>query len=171
MLAATTFTVPTDVPEAQAASKKRQSAVAYWRAQVKEQRLRAVKISRALGGDYRPGRPEMRTVGVEYLQWLFRAFKKKADKLAAVKGERFPKLRCIHRLEGSWTAYNPAGYYGGFQMDWNFMRRWGADKLRKYDGRDARHWSPKDQFAVASRAVARIGFGPWPNTARACGLL
>jgi len=38
-------------------------------------------------------------------------------------------------------------------------------------GRDARYWSPADQLAVASRAVAHIGFGSWPNTAAMCGLL
>jgi hypothetical protein len=55
-------------------------------------------------------------------------------------------------------------------MDASFMAHWGADKLTKYDGADARYWSVRDQMAVASRAVAHIGFSPWPNTAAACGL-
>lgn len=172
VLVAITYTVPIDMTLAQMGSKSnRQNEVAYWRAKVKEQRVRAVKLSRALGGNYRPGMLEMHTVGVPYLQWLYKHFKKKANHLAAVKARRFPRLRCIHRLEGSWTAYNPAGYYGGFQMDWSFMRTWGPDKLKKYGGRDARAWDPRDQMAVASRAVSQIGYGPWPNTARACGLL
>jgi hypothetical protein len=171
VLAAVTYTVPMEEMSYAASSSDRQSELAYWRAKVKDQRVRAVKLSRALGGHFRPGKVEMKTRGIPYLQWLYGYFKKKAKRLAGVKRERFPKLRCIHRLEGSWTAYNPAGYYGGFQMDWNFMRAWGDDKLAKYDGRDARAWKPKDQMAVASRAVARIGFSPWPNTARACGLL
>jgi hypothetical protein len=151
VLVAITYTVPIDATLAQMGSKSnRQNEVAYWRAKVKEQRVRAVKLSRALGGNYRPGMLEMHTVGVPYLQWLYKHFKKKANHLAAVKARRFPRLRCIHRLEGSWTAYNPAGYYGG---------------------QDARAWDPRDQMAVASRAVSQIGYGPWPNTARACGLI
>ena len=67
-------------------------------------------------------------------------------------------------------AHSPAGYYGGFQMSRTFMQHWGADKLAKYGGRDARYWSPADQMAVASRAVAHLGYSPWPNTAAACGL-
>lgn len=78
---------------------------------------------------------------------------------------------CIHSKEGSWTAYNPAGYYGGMQMDWSFMRRWGGWALTKYGGRDARSWVPGDQLHVAWTAYVHIGYGPWPNTARACGLL
>jgi hypothetical protein len=36
----------------------------------------------------------------------------------------------------------------------------------------ADHWPPAVQIAVAIRAYASgRGFYPWPNTARACGLL
>jgi hypothetical protein len=80
-------------------------------------------------------------------------------------------LLCIHGGEGSWTAYNPAGYYGGLQMDWAFMRHWGGMMLTKYHGRDARSWSPHDQMYVGYRAARKIGYGPWPNTAADCGLL
>jgi hypothetical protein len=173
VLAATTpaaLISPLDPPDAQALSK-RENEVIYWRTKVRDQRVRAVTLNHQLGGTLRLGRPEMHTISVPFLQWMFGAFKKRGDHLAAVKRDRFPKLLCIHRLEGSWTAYNPAGYYGGFQMDWNFMRQWGPDRLGRYGGRDARSWHPSDQMAVASRAVAHIGFGPWPNTARACGLL
>jgi hypothetical protein len=84
----------------------------------------------------------------------------------------WPEGMCVHHYEGSWTAYNPAGpYFGGFQMNSGFMTRWGSDMLRKYGGRDARSWSPADQLHVAWRAEQSIGWGPWPNTARACGLL
>jgi hypothetical protein len=55
-------------------------------------------------------------------------------------------------------------------MDASFMQHWGADKLHKYHGRDARYWSVADQLAVASRAVAHIGYSPWPNTGAMCGV-
>lgn len=79
-------------------------------------------------------------------------------------------LMCIHGGEGSWTAYNPAGYYGGMQMDWAFMRHWGADMLARHGGRDARYWTPAEQLYVAYLAARSIGYGPWPNTGAACGL-
>ncbi len=77
---------------------------------------------------------------------------------------------CIHAKEGSWSANTGNGYHGGLQMDWPFMRTYGADQLRRYGG-PAELWSPADQVRVADRAWAVRGFGPWPNTARACGLL
>ena len=67
--------------------------------------------------------------------------------------------------------YSPAGYYGGLQMDWSFMRTYGPDKLARYGGRDARYWAPADQLAVAMRAVRTRGYYPWPNSARACGII
>ena len=83
----------------------------------------------------------------------------------------YPRLICIHGHEGAWNAYSPAGYYGGLQMDWSFMRTYGPDKLARYGGRDARYWSPGDQLAVAMRAVRVRGYAPWPNSASACGVL
>lgn len=83
----------------------------------------------------------------------------------------WPEMMCIHHYEGSWTAYNPAGYYGGIQADWGFMRAYGAPELAKYGGRDARYWSPADQLHMAWRGYLARGYSPWPNTAAACGLL
>lgn len=83
----------------------------------------------------------------------------------------YSNLMCIHQGEGSMVSLNPAGpYYGGWQMDAAFMQHWGADMLAKYGGRDARYWSPHDQLIVAYRAAWKIGYGPWPQTAAACGL-
>ena len=104
------------------------------------------------------------------LQHLARRYRLRGNHFRRIIHQRFPNLMCIHHYEGSWSAYNPAGYYGGFQMDASFMQHWGADKLHKYHGRDARYWSPADQLAVASRAVAHIGYSPWPNTGAMCGL-
>jgi hypothetical protein len=85
---------------------------------------------------------------------------------------RPPHLRawlCIHRYEGSWWD-GGAPYYGGLQMDWGFMRRYGAQLLRTKG--PANRWSPLEQIWVAERAHrSGLGFYPWPNTARSCGLI
>ena len=93
--------------------------------------------------------------------------------------------------EGSWTAIGyvngRATYYGGLQMDLAFQRAHGLDLLLRKG--TAIHWMPKEQMAVAERAKRGIrtsqdeagrvhkwqdrprGYGPWPNTARDCGLI
>ena len=76
---------------------------------------------------------------------------------------------CIHRYEGSWTDPNPP-YYGGLQMDVGFQQTYGRGLLARKG--TANHWTPLEQIWVAERAYASgRGFYPWPNTARACGLL
>ncbi len=77
---------------------------------------------------------------------------------------------CIQRHEGPWRANTGNGYYGGLQMDLAFQRRYGAALLRR-KGR-AHRWTPLEQIWVAERARrSGRGFYPWPNTARACGLI
>jgi hypothetical protein len=77
--------------------------------------------------------------------------------------------RCIHRYEGAWTDTG-GPYYGGLQMDLGFQRRYGAYLLRRKG--TANRWTPLEQMWVAERALrSGRGFYPWPNTARACGLL
>lgn len=115
---------------------------------------------------------ERRTVGIGYLRWLRDLWVTRDNRWVRRYNRTAPKLLCIHSHEGAWNAYNPAGpYYGGLQMDSSFMWAYGADKLAKYGGRDARYWTARDQLAVGFRAVRARGFTPWPNTARACGLL
>jgi hypothetical protein len=76
---------------------------------------------------------------------------------------------CIHHYEGSWTDPG-APYYGGLQMDWNFMSAYGSDYLKAWGTAD--HWPPSVQIAVAIRAyLSGRGFNPWPTSARLCGLL
>jgi hypothetical protein len=79
-------------------------------------------------------------------------------------------LLCIHGYEGSWTSNTGNGYYGGLQMDWGFMHAYGAEFVRQWGSAD--HWPAEAQLVAAARAHASgRGFTPWPNTARACGLL
>ena len=76
---------------------------------------------------------------------------------------------CIHRYEGAWNDPNPP-YYGGLQMDWNFMSAYGGALLRSKGTAD--HWTPMEQMWTAERAFqSGRGFFPWPNTARMCGLI
>jgi hypothetical protein len=77
---------------------------------------------------------------------------------------------CIHGFEGAWNANTGNGYYGGLQMDSGFMRHYGAPYVRRWGTAD--RWPAWAQIAAAVRAYrAGRGFYPWPNTARACGLL
>ena len=76
---------------------------------------------------------------------------------------------CIHHFEGAWNDPN-APYYGGLQMDVGFQRTYGGYLLASKGTAD--HWTPLEQMWVAERAYsAGRGFYPWPNTARACGVL
>ena len=76
--------------------------------------------------------------------------------------------QCIHHYEGPWTDPD-APYYGGLQMDRTFQAMYGAHLLHTKGTAD--HWSPLEQMWVAERAYKTRGFWPWPNTARACGLI
>jgi hypothetical protein len=178
MLAATAHTASADTSSTQllgtvpvATIPSQQTALQLWRSRVRAHRVQAVRYAASLGVRLHPGRIEMSTTGIPYLRWMSLHWRERANAFRAVRARRFPALLCIHHYEGSWVAYSPAGYYGGFQMSLTFMSHWGADKLAKYGGRDARYWSAADQMAVASRAVAQLGYSPWPNTAAACGLL
>lgn len=75
---------------------------------------------------------------------------------------------CIHHYEGAWNDPNKP-YWGGLQMDMPFQRTYGKEYLRAFGTAD--HWPPGIQIAVAIKAyLSGRGFGPWPNTARRCGL-
>jgi hypothetical protein len=77
---------------------------------------------------------------------------------------------CVHAGEGSWGADTGNGYYGGLQMNLSFQRAYAGWALRTFG--TANRWPASVQVATAIQAWASgRGFRPWPNTARACGLL
>ena len=77
---------------------------------------------------------------------------------------------CIHHYEGAWNANSGNGYYGGLQMDLTFQGLYGADFQRRWGTAD--NWPVWAQLQTAVRAYqSGRGFYPWPNTARACGLI
>ena len=93
-----------------------------------------------------------------------------ADRRPAMPSWLADDFNCIHRYEGAWTSNTGNGYYGGLQMDLEFQHLYGADFLARFGTADA--WPSWAQLQAAARAYAAgRGFGPWPNTARACGLI
>ena len=77
---------------------------------------------------------------------------------------------CIHRYEGAWNANTGNGYYGGLQMDLRFQSLYGSYLLKTKGTAD--NWTDIEQIWVAVKAYrSGRGFYPWPNTARACGLI
>jgi len=97
-----------------------------------------------------------------------------AGQTALAQGSATPRwlynaFMCIHKYEGAWNANTGNGYYGGLQMDQNFMMYYGRDYVRRYGW--AHNWPVAAQIEVAARAYnSGRGFGPWPNTRRMCGL-
>jgi hypothetical protein len=79
-------------------------------------------------------------------------------------------FQCIHHYEGAWDSNTGNGYYGGLQMDRPFQSRYGADFVERWGTAD--NWPAWAQLLAATRAYrSGRGFYPWPNTARACGLI
>jgi hypothetical protein len=172
MLAAITLTASTLVtPTAARASGSNASVVAQLRAQIRDNRARAVARARWLGILVNAGHAEDSTSSVPYLTWMRDVWHRRAMAYGHALIPRLPvywKLLCIHRYEGSWTAYSPAGpYYGGLQMDESFMVDYGPRFLARFG--DARHWHPALQVATGYRAVKTVGYSPWPASAAACG--
>jgi Transglycosylase-like domain len=122
------------------------------------------------------GRSELRKTNPRYLDWLEELWQRRAER-ARRRAARPPHLDawlCIHRYERhpgqGWATRTGNGYYGGLQMDIGFQRRYGGYLLRRKGTAD--RWTRLEQMWVAERAYrAGRGFYPWPNTARACGLL
>jgi hypothetical protein len=89
---------------------------------------------------------------------------------AAIPASLRDGFLCIHRFEGAWSSNTGNGYYGGLQMDLAFQGLYGGDFLARWGTAD--NWPVWAQLEAAVRAYqSGRGFGPWPNTARACGLL
>jgi len=87
---------------------------------------------------------------------------------ASTRSRIVHNLLCIHHYEASWRD---AGwpYWGGLQMDRNFMRAYGRRFYRRWGTAD--HWPVWAQLDAGVRGVLARGYSPWPNTARLCGLL
>jgi hypothetical protein len=150
-----------------------------------EQRLDAIRTYRAatwrwqklMAAPLTPTeRSELRATNSRYLDWLEGLWQRRAER-ARRRAARPPHLHawlCIHRYERDpaqgWATQTGNGYYGGLQMDLGFQRRYGGHLLQRKGTAD--RWTRLEQMWVAERAYrAGRGFYPWPNTARACGLI
>lgn len=77
-------------------------------------------------------------------------------------------LLCIHSHEGSWS--DPGSpYWGGLQMDLSFQAAYGPEFLHRWGTAD--NWPIWAQLKAGVRGYIARGWGPWPNTARLCGLM
>jgi hypothetical protein len=107
----------------------------------------------------------------EYRRWVLTLWRTRAAaaRRQAHNPPRKAAWNCIHRHEGAWNDPH-APYYGGLQMDIHFQRLYGPELLRRKGTAD--NWTAVEQMWVAERAYrSGRGFYPWPNTARACGLI
>ena len=127
------------------------------------QRLTGRARSPAGRGELEPSRA--------YREWVRNMWKRRAAQ-ARRRAANPPHERqwlCIHGHEGAWNDPAPP-YFGGLQMDLAFQRAWGRELLARKGTAD--NWTPLEQMWVAERAFrSGLGFTPWPNTARMCGLL
>jgi hypothetical protein len=112
-----------------------------------------------------------RTESADVRREVLEAWKRVAAKTwrTALRPPHRAGWECIHRSEGPWDANTGNGYYGGLQMDLDFQRSYAPAFLLRKGTAD--RWSKLEQMWVAERAYLDRGFSPWPNTARACGLL
>ena len=117
-----------------------------------------------------------RDAGNAYREWVRDLWRSRAER-AETNAQNPPHeraWRCIHRHEarnaGGRAARTGNGYYGGLQMSMTFQRTLAPELLQTKGTAD--NWTAIEQMWVAERAFRRgYGFTPWPNTARACGLL
>jgi hypothetical protein len=103
-------------------------------------------------------------------RWVTRLWRSRAHtaKTRAHHPPRYREWMCIHRYEGGWRLID-GPYYGGLQMNIEFQRTYGPELLARKG--TAERWTPIEQIWVAERAYRSLGYQPWPNTARMCGLL
>ena len=162
-----------DKPAAKTLCGHRTCTIHRLRATVKQLHRKAVEVRDQRGlltVDLRSARLTRSRVQLvhEAMHWMVARDKIRRKKPLWRTLRRWDDWMCIHDHEGAWTDPGDP-YRGGLQMDSGFMRTYGSDLLRRYGTAD--HWPPAAQVAVAERAYRTRGFNPWPNTARACGVL
>jgi hypothetical protein len=129
------------------------------------------KWQRLMGVPRTPAWRHERWAKYPYRTWIRDLWRKRATRAwhRAQNPPHEAAWQCIHRYEAAWND-DSAPYFGGLQMDISFQRAYGAELLRLKG--TAENWTPVEQMWVAERAYrAGRGFYPWPNTARACGLI
>jgi hypothetical protein len=101
---------------------------------------------------------------------MVREKKKREIRVLLSQGALTSDWACIHRFEGAWNSNTGNGYYGGLQMDVQFQSSYGSEFMARWGTADK--WPVWAQVTAANRAKnSGRGYGPWPTTARFCGLL
>jgi len=110
--------------------------------------------------------------GPEWWAARYRRERAKTHRLVRLMAARLDRVvwivnafQCIHSYEGSWSANTGNGYYGGLQFGYGEWRRFGGQFAPRADMA-----SPAEQIAAGIAYHSVAGFGPWPLTARRCGL-
>ena len=144
-------------------------------AAIDDYRLETWRWQRLMQARRTPTNYAERTAGPAYRLWLLDLWRTRADE-AEARAQRPPHQRawlCIHSHEaadaGGWSTNTGNGYFGGLQMSRQFQQVYAPELLRSKGTAD--NWTRVEQMWVAERALDDYGFTPWPNTARACGLL
>lgn len=74
---------------------------------------------------------------------------------------------CVRSKEGTWRSATGNGFYGGYQyLPSTWLGAGGGAFAARAD-----YATPTEQTRVTRTHVTRYGWGEWPNTAAACGLL
>jgi hypothetical protein len=139
--------------------------------QIRVYRRTTWQWQRVMGERPSPSSAAERDPSHAYRRWVRDLWRQRAisARRRAKNPPRKQEWLCIHSHEGAWNDPNPT-YYGGLQMDIDFQREWAPGLLARKGTAD--HWTPLEQIWVAERAYrSGLGFTPWPNTARMCGLL
>ena len=160
------------VPAAPAAARDQRATLGP---QIETYKHKTWRLQKLMGKPTTRASKKYRLGGVRYQQWV-RDLWQGRYRRAQRQAENPPHLRqwlCIHRHERhpsqGWRTNTGNGYYGGLQMDIRFQRYFAPSFLLRKGTAD--RWSAVEQMWVAERAYRITGFSPWPNTARACGLL
>jgi hypothetical protein len=158
------------VPRA-AGSAPRLRTIAYNRKlALRLRRIYPGRVTRAFASARRPTRKATLRLWQERSATAAIAVAEHAVRRAQIDSGLLQALMCIHRFEGAWDSNTGNGYYGGLQMDAGFMSNYGPGFFARWGTAD--HWPVWAQLEAGARAHASgRGFWPWPNTARACGLL
>jgi hypothetical protein len=104
--------------------------------------------------------------------WRYRAhrwhikFKQYVKAQQHLLPDHYSSWLCIHRYEGAWNSNTGNGYYGGLQFGYSEWKRFGGKFAPM-----AYLATPLEQMWAAEAYWEVSGFYPWPNTARACGLI
>jgi hypothetical protein len=141
----------------------------YQRVTWRWQRVMSSKLTKSSG-------TARRMQSLAYRRWVRDLWRRRA--LRTRRTAQNPPHRgawlCLYAHERhashGWRTNTGNGFYGGLQMNWEFMAAYGGRLLRAKGTAD--RWSALEQMWVGERALrAGRGFHPWPRSGRSCGLI